>query len=88
MGLPIIASNIPLYAAIINDAGCGICIDPNSPDELSHAIKWLIENPISADNMAAKGKNTVFKHYNWEIEGKKLWNFYNSSISNMTWYSM
>jgi glycosyltransferase involved in cell wall biosynthesis len=75
-GLPVIASNFPLWETIINTNKCGICIDPLSPEEISDAIRYILENPEEARRMGENGKQAVREKYNWTIEEKKLFEVY------------
>lgn len=77
-GLPVISSNFPLWKQIINDAKCGICIDPLNPKEIAEAIQWIIDNPEEARKMGENGKRMVRTKYNWEAEELKLVAFYHS----------
>jgi glycosyltransferase involved in cell wall biosynthesis len=77
-GLPVIASNFPLWQQIIEKNNCGICVDPLNPTEISKAIEYLVENPEKAKEMGQNGKIAVEKYYNWTIEEKKLLELYSS----------
>ncbi|MFA5095655.1 MAG: glycosyltransferase family 4 protein [Candidatus Paceibacterota bacterium] len=81
-GLPIVASNFPLWREIIEGNKCGICVDPLNPKEISKAIEYLINNPEEAKLMAENGIKTVSEKYNWENEAKKLLNIYEELIKN------
>jgi hypothetical protein len=67
-GTPIVASNFPLWRKIIEDNGCGICVDPSDPDSIAKAIRYIIENPEEAYKMGANGRKLVVGNYNWENE--------------------
>lgn len=75
-GLPVIASNFPLWASIINEAECGICVDPMDPKEIAEAILYLEKNPDVAERMGRKGLKAVQDKFNWKIEEAKLIEFY------------
>ncbi len=75
-GIPVIASNIPLWKTIIDDANCGICVDPCNPKEIGSAINKIIQNPKEAEAMGANGKIAVLEKYNWAIEETKLFEVY------------
>jgi glycosyltransferase involved in cell wall biosynthesis len=75
-GLPVIGSNFPLWKKIIVEGNCGICVDPMSPNEIANAIKFILENPEKAKLMGENGKQLVMEVYNWDIEKKKLVEFY------------
>ncbi len=77
-GIPVIASNFPLWKKIVEDGNCGICVDPMSPNEIANAIKFILENPEKAKLMGENGKQLVMKVYNWDIEKKKLVGFYHA----------
>jgi glycosyltransferase involved in cell wall biosynthesis len=75
-GLPVIASNFPLWKEIVEGNGCGICVDPLNPEEIAEAIKYLMEHPGVREEMGEKGRRAVAEKYNWEKEGKKLLDLY------------
>lgn len=75
-GIPVIASDFPLWKEIVEGAGCGICVDPLNSEEIAGAIRWIIEHPAEAKRMGGNGRKAVEKYYSWEIEEKKLFDFY------------
>lgn len=77
-GVPVIASNFPLWKDVIEKNECGICVDPESPAEISKAIQYLANNPIKARQMGENGKKAVASIYNWGIESLKLKALYES----------
>lgn len=77
-GLPVIASNFPLWKQIIEDSQCGICVDPLEPNTIAEAIDYLVTHPEDAEKMGRNGQLAVQKHYNWNIEEQKLFDFYKS----------
>jgi glycosyltransferase involved in cell wall biosynthesis len=80
-GLPVVASNFPLWEKIINDAGCGLVIDPLDPAQLSASIKWLLDHPQEAEQMGHRGREAVRSHYNWQNEEEKLLAFYHQILT-------
>ena len=75
-GLPVIASDFPLWKEIIEGNQCGICVDPLSPKAIAAAIDYIIDNPIEAEKMGNNGKKSVEEKFNWSIEEIKLFNLY------------
>jgi len=75
-GLPVIASNFPLWQEIVEGNRCGICVDPLNPKEIAGAIEYLITHPEEARQMGENGRRAVEEKYNWEKEGKKLLKLY------------
>lgn len=71
-GLPVIASDFPLWRQIIEDAGCGLLVDPRDPHAVARAMSWILDNPAAAEDMGRKGREAVFAIYNWESEAQKL----------------
>ena len=80
-GIPVIASNFPLWKAIIEKNNAGLCVDPKSPENISEAINYLLSNKEIAKEMGQNGKKLILEKYNWSIEKEKLLNIYNS-LSN------
>jgi glycosyltransferase involved in cell wall biosynthesis len=79
-GMPVIASNFPLWREIIEGNFCGLCVDPLQPKEIANAIDYLVEHKKEAIKMGKNGRNAIFEKYNWAIEEKKLIEFYRHII--------
>ena len=77
-GIPVIASDFPLWQGIIEKSESGLCVDPLNPKKIAEAINWILENPIEAEKMGGNGRKAVEKEYNWEVESKKLIAIYES----------
>lgn len=79
-GLPVIASNFPLWQEIVEGNKCGICVDPQKPEEIAKAIDYLYEHPEEAKKMGENGHRAVYEKYNWTNEEKKLLEVYEKVI--------
>lgn len=77
-GLPVIASNFPLWRSIIEGCECGICVDPKNPNEIASAITRILKEPERAREMGARGQAAVAERFNWLIEAYKLISLYKS----------
>lgn len=77
-GVPVIASNFPLWKEIVEGNACGICVDPLDPTSIAHAIDYLATHPQEAERMGRNGQHAVESTYNWSIEEAKLLHFYAS----------
>lgn len=75
-GIPVIASNFPLWREIIEGNDCGLCVDPLKPQAIAEAIDFLINNPERAQAMGENGAKAVQQIYNWTIEETKLLDLY------------
>jgi len=71
-GLPVIASDFPLWRDIVEGNNCGLCVDPLDPKAIGEAIQYIIEHPEEAERMGKNGRKTVEEKYNWSIEEQKL----------------
>lgn len=80
IGLPVITSNFKIYTEIIEKYQCGICVNPNKPDEIAKAIERIINNPNESKQMGLNGIKAVEQKFNWEIEKKKLYKLYETVI--------
>lgn len=76
-GIPVVASNFPLWSSIISEAGCGVTVDPSDIPAVAKAITQLIENPEMAARMGQNGIESIRSRYTWEAEEAKLIALYN-----------
>lgn len=71
-GIPVICANYRLWKEMVEDNGCGICVNAKSVEEVAKAISYLIDHPEEAAEMGRNGRKAVLEKYNWNIEEKKL----------------
>lgn len=71
-GIPVIASNFPLWKQVIEDNRCGLCVNAQDPTDIARGIRYIVEHPLEAAEMGANGRKAVENRYNWEVEEKKL----------------
>lgn len=77
-GLPVIASDFPLWRSIITEANCGVCVDPLKPQEIALAIDALLTDPSRAHELGENGRRAIQERFNWKIEEGKLRSLYAS----------
>ena len=80
-GIPVIASDFPLWRDIVEGSRCGLCVDPRDPAAIAAAIDHLAAHPRQAREMGANGRRAVLARYNWENEEAKLIAFYADLLS-------
>lgn len=76
-GIPVIASDFPVFRSIVDSAKCGILVDPLSPREIADAIEFLCTHPDEARAMGARGRLAVGRRFNWQHEEQSLLGMYN-----------
>ncbi|WP_085522135.1 glycosyltransferase family 4 protein [Tuberibacillus sp. Marseille-P3662] len=71
-GIPVVASDFPLWKGIVEHNECGICVDPLDPSAIADAIQFILDHPEQAKKMGQNGRHAVTEKYSWEPEFKKL----------------
>jgi glycosyltransferase involved in cell wall biosynthesis len=71
-GLPVIASDFPLWRQLVDEAGCGILVDPSDSKAIARAMEWLTDHPEEAEEMGNNGKKAVESRFRWEYEAESL----------------
>jgi glycosyltransferase involved in cell wall biosynthesis len=80
VGLPVVASDFPLYKDVVEPSHCGLTVDPTKPEEIARAMEYLIEHPQEAKQMGENGQRAVLEKYNWEKESRKLLQIYDAVL--------
>jgi glycosyltransferase involved in cell wall biosynthesis len=75
-GLPVVASDFPVFREILDDGACGLLVPAADPPALARAIEWVFAHPDEAKAMGEQGRRRVERLYTWEAERKKLFALY------------
>jgi glycosyltransferase involved in cell wall biosynthesis len=75
-GMPVIASDFPLWKQIIGKNSSGFCVDPFDIKSTLNLVHKLLKDQEGAKIMGESGRMAVIKEYNWSIEGEKLVQIY------------
>lgn len=81
-GIPVIASDFPLWQKIISENKCGICVDPKDIKAIADAVNYLTTHDDEAQQMGVNGRKAVEEKFNWKVEEKKLIELYHKLASN------
>jgi glycosyltransferase involved in cell wall biosynthesis len=82
-GLPVLASDFPLWRSLLEDSGAGRCADPRTPQMPSRIASpdcWTM-GPVAARRLGELGREAVNTVYHWAHEEKKLVNLYRELLA-------
>jgi glycosyltransferase involved in cell wall biosynthesis len=69
VGVPVVASDLPGMARIVNATGCGVLCDPTSPAAIADAIRSIVtRSPADRADLRARGLAAAHDIYNWESQ--------------------
>jgi len=70
-GLAVVASALPMYQALLEEAQCGVVFDPRDPDALQWSLRTLVDDP---DEVRRMKRNAVAAcpRYSWDVQGKRF----------------
>ena len=83
-GLPVIASDFPLWREIVEGNRCGLCVDPRDPEAVAAAILRLVDDPEAAREMGDNGRRAARSRYSWDTEAAKLTALYAEILDEVT----
>ena len=75
-GLPVIATDVPLWREVLETHGCGVCVPHGSPERLGEAIGALLDDDERARGMGERGRAAAVAHYSWETQSAVLLELY------------
>ena len=71
-GLPVLASDFPLWRGIVEDTGAGACVDPTDPAAIAAALAALLADPARCEALGEAGRRAVQDRYHWPREEARL----------------
>jgi glycosyltransferase involved in cell wall biosynthesis len=80
-GVPVIASDFPLWRSIVEEAGCGLLVNPTDPSAIADAMIWVLAHPGEAERMGERGRQAMLDCFNWNTEAEKLVALYEEVLS-------
>lgn len=78
-GIPILCSNFPVWKMLIEDQGCGICVDPDDYRSITYGLNRLVEQPALVEEMGKAGLRLA-KKYSWGTQETNLIEMYDSIL--------
>ena len=81
-GIPVLASDFPLWREIVEGSECGLLVDPLDAGAIADELEWLLRHPDEAQAMGERGQQAVLTRYNWDYEGQKLLDLYRDLCSD------
>jgi glycosyltransferase involved in cell wall biosynthesis len=71
-GLPVIATDVPRWRAVLEEHDCGACVPFGAPELLGAAITSLLDDDDRAREMGARAREAAAAHYSWETQAAAL----------------
>jgi glycosyltransferase involved in cell wall biosynthesis len=79
--LPVVASDFPLWRGIVDDSGCGVCVDPADPVAIAAALRALLDDPERRQSCGEAGRAAVLERYNWPVAERALLALYEELLA-------
>jgi glycosyltransferase involved in cell wall biosynthesis len=79
-GLPVVASDFPLWRGIVQRHRCGVVVDPADPAAIAAAIGSILDDPARAQAMGEAGRAAVLTAYRWPVAERALLALYDRLI--------
>jgi glycosyltransferase involved in cell wall biosynthesis len=88
-GLPVVATDVPLWRTLLETHDCGICVPPDSPRRLAEAITTLLDDDDRARAMGERARRAAERHYSWQTQEEALLALYAELLGKeKTWRSI
>ena len=75
-GVPVLASDYPLWRELVVTTDVGLVADPLDGDAVVRAAAQLLDDPAARARMGRNGRELVEATRNWAVESEKLVAFY------------
>lgn len=75
-GVPVLASDYPLWRELVVTSGVGVVTNPLDVDSIVSAAASLLDSPVESAKMGRRGRELVETTRNWAVEAEHLIAFY------------
>jgi glycosyltransferase involved in cell wall biosynthesis len=75
-GLPVIATDVPRWRAVLEEHDCGVSVPHGSPQRLGAAITALLDDDARARAMGERARRAAEERYSWETQAAVLAGLY------------
>lgn len=79
--LPVVISDFPYNRALVEDAECGLLVDPTDVTAVTAVVARLLTDQQLASRLGANGAVAFRDRYNWEVLTPRLLDLYNSLLA-------
>jgi glycosyltransferase involved in cell wall biosynthesis len=79
-GLPVVASDFPIWREIVEGNDCGICVDHRDQSAIDEAIRVLLDDPARAEEMGRNGRRAVREKFTWKSTFSDLERVYDTVL--------
>lgn len=70
-GIPVAASDMPVFREVLTHRENAVLVEPNNPEALAEGIRYLIENPVRAEEIAGKAKEDA-RSFTYEKRAERI----------------
>lgn len=81
-GIPVIASDFPLWRKILGGADCAYFVDPLDSQRIGAALGALLSDPQRAMDMGQRGKELVLEQFSWQSQFEHLESLYDGVMGS------
>ena len=64
--VPVIASDLPALAELVDDGVTGVLVPPEDPESLAEAVRRLWAEPGAGSRLGRAGREAVLRERTWE----------------------
>jgi glycosyltransferase involved in cell wall biosynthesis len=75
-GVPVIASDFLACREVVEEARCGLFVDPRNAKQIADAMHYLLAHPEEARAMGERGREAILRKFNWSREQETLLELY------------
>jgi glycosyltransferase involved in cell wall biosynthesis len=77
---PVIVSDFPEWRELVESIGCGLAVNPSSPQEIGDAIQYLLAHPTESAEMGRRGQQAFLQSFSWTHESNRLLELYDMLV--------